>query len=314
LSVDDVWKTLNKETEGKKREKLIQYACKQGKKLFESKAFESDATKESIKAILKEDNLAAPEIVIFEAVAAWAKHKSEKTEEQKTLLSDVLPLIRFPTMTSTDLATKVVPTGLLELPVTLELFAYIGAKDSKSPIQLGSSTKQFSSTPRRAGGAFVWRKSGTDIQISDDGLTATPTQRNGTIFGTCSFISGKHSWTIEVLTCRGNCLDIGVSTDGKTKRIAGLHANGTSIRLQNSGERSNGTHRWARFVAGTKVTVQLDMNAKTLGFIVDGKPLSSVITNLPGKVYPAVDFREKNLSIKLLTEMEIDWSGVVIEK
>jgi len=47
------------------------------KNLFESKTFEADATKESLMAILKEDNLSAPEIVLFDAVVRWAKKKDK---------------------------------------------------------------------------------------------------------------------------------------------------------------------------------------------------------------------------------------------
>jgi len=150
ISIEQVISLLEKTKNEKQRKHIISEGCKEAAKLLELKSWQS-ASKETIIAFLKEDDFAAPEVQIWEAVVAWAKRqvKSEK-DDYKAVLKDVLPFIRFPVMTSTDIATKVVPIGILEMQETLDLFSYVGASSVKgSTPPIGSSIKKYSTKKKK---------------------------------------------------------------------------------------------------------------------------------------------------------------------
>jgi len=294
------------------------------KKLLESKTFLS-ASKESIAAFLKDDRFGAPEAQIFEAVLKWAKQKcsSEKPDELKKFLEkDILPLIRFPLMTSAEIATKVIPSGLLEMQQTLDLFAYVGAvsalgKSETKTVSLGSSIKHFVTTKRKPTGTFKWISSPV-LTISEDGSTATQNGTEGACFGNIAFVSGKHTWNILVVKCSGNCLDIGVAVKGVSAslRVTGLHAGGTSYQIQEGcGRRAtSAASSWPRYEDNVLVTLTLDMDARILGYTIAGSRFPVVYEGLPAKVWPACDLRQSGLSVRIQPEMELDWSGIVVEE
>jgi len=64
-------------------------------------------------------------------------------------MSDFIPHIRFPTLSTTDLASRVVPLGILESDEILSLFSWAAVKDKGG--SLPSNLKKWSSVKRKGG-------------------------------------------------------------------------------------------------------------------------------------------------------------------
>jgi len=118
-----------------------------------------------IKSIISSDNFIVPEITIFRGVIKWGTKKLEasssssssssdssssysssttSTEEKQSLtsvLSEILPSIRFPLMTDLELTSIVAPTGVLS---SGELVAILTQRGSRGSVKGGHnfSTKQ----------------------------------------------------------------------------------------------------------------------------------------------------------------------------
>jgi len=88
--------------------------------------------------ILQSDSLDVKEPELFQTVLAWAREEIKKTpgakDDQDTMrktLVDVLPHIRFPLMTATEMALTVTPTRLLTAEQELQLYTHIGSQAGK---------------------------------------------------------------------------------------------------------------------------------------------------------------------------------------
>eukprot|EP00457_Paulinella_chromatophora_P000717 gb/GEZN01000717.1/.p1 GENE.gb/GEZN01000717.1/~~gb/GEZN01000717.1/.p1 ORF type:complete len:1135 (+),score=233.59 gb/GEZN01000717.1/:179-3583(+) len=156
-----------------------------------------------------------------------------------------------------------------------------------------------------SGGLRFGRTSSLPISISVDGLTATQLgDQGGMAFGSMSFTSGKHSWSILIRNCQGNYLDVGITAAPHQYLvpISGLHAHGSAVLVQkNCGVRGMGEYVWQPFKTGMEVTCLLDMDARTLSFNVSGTLIPNIITSIPPEVWPAVHIREKGWSCSIGT-------------
>jgi len=162
LTVENIGTKISS-SKGEKLNLCLGWIDKSAKKVFESKAVLS-FSKETLKSILTRDSLGSiKEIDLFEALIRWgrAKTKEDTSEALKATIKDLLPLIRFPLMTSADLASKVVPTSLLTQTQILQLFTYVSTADRREKlgekIDLGSDIKVFSSTKRKSAVKFLLR-------------------------------------------------------------------------------------------------------------------------------------------------------------
>jgi len=141
LSDEQIIELFSKVKDVKAFNKIKDQVCPIGKQILDSKAFVK-TPKPVLIELFKCDKLNAAEVEIFEAALRWAKHdvKSDSADDiKKVLTQDILTQIRFPILSSTELATKVVPTNILTLPETLDLFGYVGGQGTK---ELGKSIKQ----------------------------------------------------------------------------------------------------------------------------------------------------------------------------
>jgi len=156
---------------------------KNAKVVFESKSLLT-FSKENLATLLKRDTLGAvKEIELFEALLRWGKAKASKDtpDAVKETLKDLLPLIRFPTMTTSELASKVVPSGLLPATQTLALFTYLGSKGGAEKkegavLVLPPDLAMFSGIPRKSTAKYLVRfdpATARVIEVSPDGKTAT---------------------------------------------------------------------------------------------------------------------------------------------
>eukprot|EP00823_Brevimastigomonas_motovehiculus_P005607 TRINITY_DN4179_c0_g1_i1.p1 TRINITY_DN4179_c0_g1~~TRINITY_DN4179_c0_g1_i1.p1 ORF type:complete len:775 (+),score=229.40 TRINITY_DN4179_c0_g1_i1:61-2385(+) len=105
--------------------------------IVKSKGF-TRLSKTHLKQILSSDYLRVDESDLFEATVRWAKEecarqsKQATTENIKSILSDCIPLIRFPIMDLTAFAATVPKSGLLETGDSIGLFKLLGDSDKKN--------------------------------------------------------------------------------------------------------------------------------------------------------------------------------------
>jgi len=152
-------------------------------------------------ALLRSDKLSIDEIDLFKAVLRWGLSECKRRglidsfENRKMVLSEVLKLIRFPTMTMQEIATYVSPSNLLDSAQLLEIFTFLGQKGKKAP-----SKMTFPITPRM-GSRDKWTfdpdLKWTTVTLSNGNATAA----NGSAVhswtqGTVAWTKGKHCWRL----------------------------------------------------------------------------------------------------------------------
>eukprot|EP00456_Euglypha_rotunda_P088901 TRINITY_DN9149_c0_g1_i6.p1 TRINITY_DN9149_c0_g1~~TRINITY_DN9149_c0_g1_i6.p1 ORF type:complete len:243 (+),score=43.51 TRINITY_DN9149_c0_g1_i6:128-856(+) len=219
MDVDDVISTLERTKDAKKRKAILYFGCKKAKELTESKSWGS-ISKESLLAFIGHDRFALEEGTIFDLALKWAKKKAGKDDAEsvkKVFLPEIFPLIRFPLMTTADIATKVVPAGILEMQQTLDLFSYTGAlsalkdkskdQDVKGP-PLGKSIEKMN-TKKRAPIRieFDWAPY-SSVSINARRVTAN-TSACHIVTANTILSKGKHEWKVRVLQ-NGSYISIGV--------------------------------------------------------------------------------------------------------
>jgi len=309
IDVEQAFAELAKAKTKAQKDLVLSFIDKNAKKVFESKAF-LKATKKDLQGLLARDGLAIKEIDLFNCILKWAggQLKSEDPAARKEFLKELIPMIRFPLMQVAELASVVVPTGLLEMQQQLDLFQYVTAREAKKKsgggkVELAKSIAMFNDNSRKPAIELKWDSGlSRNVTISEDGYAATHNGTDGAAFCTTGFTEGKHRWTIDVVYCEGNCMDIGISCrhdQNDSQRVSGIHAGGTSIQIQSGCGSSRGSGSWSRFSAGTIVHVLLDMDARTLNFNVNGVDTGPIIHSLPAKVYPACDLRQRSLGVKI---------------
>jgi hypothetical protein len=141
---------------GFKKTNAQKYADTFATEIIASKAFQS-ASKEALLEYISRDTINVDEAELFSAVVAWAKarlgdeKKDAKAETLRAELVDVLPQIRFLSMTTEEVAAKVAPTGVLDSDQILELFTYLAikGKDDGKGVLPGKALKPFSKKARK---------------------------------------------------------------------------------------------------------------------------------------------------------------------
>lgn len=106
LTVDSVLTELAKLT-GIPAEIAWEFVDKKAAKVMESKSFIS-IKEDLLLQILKRDTLGIAEAALFDAVLKWGKENGGSSPEKlKAVLAKSIPFIRFPVMSSRDIAAKV---------------------------------------------------------------------------------------------------------------------------------------------------------------------------------------------------------------
>jgi len=156
--------------------------------------------KERVMTIIKSSKLAIDEIDLFKGVLRWSiaecKRKGLKDDagSRKTVLKDIIPLIRFPIMQMEDVATFVSPSGMLDSSQLLEIFTYLGQPDNKKP-------KSIFPTGPRAGAVDKWGMASDfksqSIVLTNKYQSAKNTNTNyGYVLGATAWTRGVHCWRI----------------------------------------------------------------------------------------------------------------------
>jgi len=121
------------------------------------------------------------------------------------VLQDILPYIRFPTMTMEELASVVTPAGVLRKDQLLNVFIYLGtdeAEDKKPEVAFPIALRKRHRDE--------WRLNREDkcetISLSPDDMRATLITRGGHawVCGTKVFYRGKYAWRTQIESLVGN--------------------------------------------------------------------------------------------------------------
>jgi len=144
--------------------------------------------------------------------------------------------------------------------------------------------------------------------VNEDGVTATAATAgtNGAVYSLTPLSEGKWTWTVRAIKATGNCMTVGVGhrkDPSGSGRVTGLHASGNCLDMQTGCGRSSKSFRLPRVQNDTEVKVVLDMNARTMGFVINGEDSGPVVEGLPTPVFPAVDMREAGIHV-VLGELE----------
>eukprot|EP01127_Copromyxa_protea_P011389 TRINITY_DN2861_c0_g1_i1.p1 TRINITY_DN2861_c0_g1~~TRINITY_DN2861_c0_g1_i1.p1 ORF type:complete len:448 (+),score=52.67 TRINITY_DN2861_c0_g1_i1:122-1465(+) len=97
---------------------------------------------QTVIAILKLEELPITEIELFEVCYSWAKN-------QKSLesINDLLPYIRFPTMSITELSTIVATSQVLEQEELFELLLYVGSSGTNGKTRFPTKSRLIEHVP-----------------------------------------------------------------------------------------------------------------------------------------------------------------------
>jgi len=157
LTFENIWTKLSAAKEKKTKNICYEYLDLFSSDILKGKAFLRLPLK-SVSEIVKRDSLTAQEIEIFNAVVAWGhyqlKLKDEKVSETslKGIINDLLPFVRFPLLTTEEVASRVVPTGVLNASQVLDLFTYLAQKHAG--VTPGPSLSGFNSKLRTGSGRY----------------------------------------------------------------------------------------------------------------------------------------------------------------
>jgi len=264
-----------------------------------------------LQAVCKSDGLACKESELFDGVVSWGKTQCKEkklelnAENLKKALEDVLALVRFPIMETTDVAVKVAPSGLLESDQVLDLFTYLGMRSSNTKTQPGRSLAKFSTrarVPRRPPAWFKWdnNRKNASLQLSPDGLTVYSHNTSGyqPVFGDIELKEGVWEWEIVLQQYAQSAYSvmIGVvpaaTTNWTSSMMIGYsgHVPGWSFCCGQGQKFDNGTQTaYGRTCnQGDIIRVKLNLGSRSLEFSINGTTQGVAFTNINGPVRPAI--------------------------
>lgn len=124
--------------DGERQSQCLGLIESNGKDVLTSVGF-TEMPLDCLKTVVASDQLRTNEINIFRACVAWAEAECGRQrldltfENKRKVLSDVIPLIRFPLISSVDVAEEVVDSGVLSAEELVQLFSYLCAQPGKQP-------------------------------------------------------------------------------------------------------------------------------------------------------------------------------------
>jgi len=256
-----------------------------------------------LKRILARDTLTIKEIELFEAVVKWGKtqmkQEDPKPEELATALSDILPLIRFPTMSMTDVAAKVAASGLIDSDQILKLYTFMGTKEEQRD-SIKVPWKHKPRVGRRPPNWFSWdpSKKGTNITLSNENMVASMgTASWQTVIGDIELSSGVHEFEIvldQYDTTNSYNVVVGVvpsGTDGSLSNPLGYTGNQGFGFITGNGQKCNNSYPSYYGTAcyqGAVIKTRLDLDNHTIEWFVNDASAGVAYTNVYGPVRPAL--------------------------
>jgi len=227
-------------------------------------------------------------------------------------MGELLSHVRFPLMTTQDIAVSVAPSSLLDSNQILDLFTYLGMKGSsdKKP-KLPKSLECFNSKERKGRKPPCWFKfdqtmKHTSLILSNEGLTvaSNTTSYYQPIFGDIEITDGVHEWEIELTQFYVNAYSVMVGvvptsyTNYTSSQMIGYsgHIPGWSYAAGQGQKYYNGSQTaYGRTCAqGDVVRVRLDMDKKNIEYFVNDQSQGIAYTGITGPVRPAMSMYGTN--------------------
>jgi len=260
--------------------------------------------------LVKRDTLNIKEIELFEAVVAWGKDECKRQELEPTpenlrkVLVNIIPFIRFPIMTTEEVAVSVTSAGILTSEQTLFLFTYLGQKAEGVETKLPEGMK-FPHTKRKGRLPPAWFKfeeamKYPQLMLTADGtiLTSTSTSNYQPAFGNIELKEGIHEWEFvlqQLYTNTYSCC-IGVTpvtfTEYTTRpHMIGYpsHVPGWAFAAGYGQKFHTSQASYGRTcVEGDVVKVRLDCDKGTLEFFINGTSQGVAYTDVTGPVRPSI--------------------------
>jgi len=264
-----------------------------------------------VSQIVKSPTLNVPEVELFEALVAWGEKECEEKKLGKgsdalnNALKGLIEYIRFPAMTTEDVALKVSNTKLLSSQTILDLFTYLGLpEEDKAKTGVPKSLQTYPLKPRKGRKPPAWFKWDTmkkhgSLMVSEDGaiVTSSTTSYYQPVVGDFEMKSGEWEWEITVTTMysHSQSLNIGVVPsyfDGwSSSFMIGYpgHAPGWAFACGGS-QKMHGTQLsyGGRVTSGDKVKVRVNLDKKDIEFYINGVSQGIAYTDVTGPVRPAM--------------------------
>jgi len=220
-------------------------------------------------------------------------------------LKGLIEYIRFPVMSTEDVALKVTNAKILSPQTVLELFTYLGqTDDERSKSDLPKSLQMYSNKPRKGRKPPLWFKwdahrKHSSLAVSDDGLTVTSTTTSyfQPVIGDTELKNGEWEFEINIIALHSHsqALTIGVVPayfDGwSSSFMIGYpgHAPGWSYSVGGSQKMHGTTVTYgARASAGDRVKVRVNLDKKDIEFYLNGVSQGVAYTDVTGPVRPAM--------------------------
>lgn len=313
LSVKNIYSKLSESKDQKKRKIILEYIDIYATDIFKNKSSLTALPKETFIEIIKSDRLNCKEGEVFDAAVTWGKNAcKEKKEDEKKIMGELLSHVRFPLMTTQDIAVSVAPSSLLDSNQILDLFTYLGMKGSsdKKP-KLPKSLECFNSKERKGRKPPCWFKfdqtmKHTSLILSNEGLTvaSNTTSYYQPIFGDIEITDGVHEWEIELTQFYVNAYSVMVGvvptsyTNYTSSQMIGYsgHIPGWSYAAGQGQKYYNGSQTaYGRTCAqGDVVRVRLDMDKKNIEYFVNDQSQGIAYTGITGPVRPAMSMYGTN--------------------
>jgi len=274
--------------------------------------------------IISSDTFNAKEGEIFDGVVSWGKAEAKrqkkdpsKTEDVKEVTKNVFLLVRLPLLEVKDIAVSLEKSGLLSEDQMLDLFTYLGSK-SISCVKPGASLKLFSSKPRKGRtpiGAFRFdpEHKGAALVLSNDDRTVKQSYGNSQ-WNSCSCTTwlseGVHKVKFRIDNSTGSqWIFLGAisrSYSGWTDTSSGyVGCNSTAYGFSSGGGTSYkypGSTSYGRtFRTGEVITMNVDMDAKTIGFAIGESDFGTAFTGVVSEVCPAITTYDINDQISFVS-------------
>jgi len=259
--------------------------------------------------IVQSNRLCVSEVELFKGVVRWGKEECKRqkieasTKNLKALLEKILFHIRFPLMTTEELAMDVFPTDLVSSDDLIAVFTYA------SSLQMNVGTVgPYCTHPRQATFKgermkFSPRKSSSSVIISSDGMSVSPKEKScgrGKVAVTNVPYPkfGVHYFEVTMDHIQG-CNDaVGVVKELKVDSRLGEYSDSWAIRVygvttdqQRYGAIHENQHKeffkdWRK---GDRIGVKYDAKKKTLSYYQNDKFVGTPFTNVSGEIYPALE-------------------------
>lgn len=269
--------------------------------VFDTRDFVNVLSKSRVISLVRSSELKIKEIDLFKAVVEWGKaeckrqEKKETKDELKSVLSEIIPYVRFPLMSVGDFSSFVQSSGVVPADDVLKLFTYLAQRAANTKPLPSIS---YSDEPRKLGGfEFVWKRSGARGAI-DAGLTLRSTTN-----GYCCAIgdqgmkpkTGTYYWEIKVDAMASTSdfqMGIGVATASLNLEshlgggMPGWAYCNQSSRVHSS---SSSTDRFGEtYTRDDIIGVLFDSNKGTLSYYKNRRALGQAWANISVEVFPAV--------------------------